>query len=114
MNTNQQYISAIKNALNRSTEKLDSPILNKLAHSRNQALLRTHRTHQFATEHSNSSILRLRAISLHHEARLWLGIAVIVICSIAAQQYWQHNNDDHSDIDIAILTDELPIDVYVD
>jgi len=114
MNTNQRQIAAIKDALNRSAEKLDSHILSKLGSSRNRALLQTQPTHQYSTEHSSGLIMRLRASSLHHEARLWLGIAVIIIFSIAAQQYWQHNTDDHSEIDIAILTDDLPMNVYVD
>ena len=114
MNINQRQLGTIKNTLNRSADNLDDRILSKLATSRHQALSRSKQTHQLTAEHGGGAIMRLRAISLHHEAKLWIGIALIVFFSIAAHQYWERSNDDHADIDFAILTDELPIDVYVD
>jgi len=114
MTINQRQLSTIKNALNRSTDGLNAHVLGKLATSRHQALSRSKQAHQFTAEHSGGTIMRLRAMTLHHEARLWIGIALIIIFSVAAHQYWEHSNDDHADIDFAILTDELPIDVYVD
>lgn len=114
MNINQRQLSAIKNALNRNADNLNNSVIFKLAAIRHQALLRSKQAHQLTPEHSSSGIMRLRAVSLHHETSLWIGIALIIIFSVLVHQYWDPSNDDHVDIDFAILTDELPIDVYVD
>lgn len=104
-------VSKIKNLLNRSADTLDSKVLTELAATRHRVLLQLD---HIKTDTSGLATLRLHAVNMQHEFRFWLGIMIVVACCFAANQGWQHFNEDHTEVDIAILTDELPIDVYVD
>ena len=45
----------------------------------------------------------------------WIIAAVVATLLLANMTYWYHASvHDRGDIDIAILTDEMPVDVYVD
>ena len=48
-------------------------------------------------------------------AKLWLGIVVIVVASLAYQQWQAYQQQlDIEETDAAILTSDLPIDAYLD
>lgn len=114
MNDSDRCIVTIKNALNHSTAELDESIARRLTNARRHAI-----THIPRTEHESarngSQLLLLSAFASPHAYRYWLSLALLILLLFGGNLYWQrHNESDQSEIDIAILTDELPIHVYVD
>ena len=106
----------VKQLLNRSLAQLDQPTLARLRNAREKALVRydAHRTAPaFAwaglwTDHHH-------AAGSHHRSHYWAAAVLLVALIFSCTAYWQHANDhDVSDVDIAILTDDLPIEMYVD
>jgi hypothetical protein len=110
----QVEVDAILRLLNRSTADLDHPVADRLHHIRSEAMKR-HHDYQHAPvlawlgEHG----LWHGGFSFHSK-QFYLVAIIIAACSLFSYEaYWNHA-EDHSDIDIAILTDDLPIDVYLD
>ncbi len=56
--------------------------------------------------------------SFHGHGRItithYLAAAALLIACAAGVTYWQMTNDDDTDIDLSLLTDELPINAYLD
>ena len=102
--------------LDRSAAQLDKGTLDKLQSARRTAM-QYQRTEQQApvlawlTEHGVTH----HGSSHSHKAFNWgvaaLFAAILFGGALYLQQSYEH---DHSDIDIAILTDDLPVDMYVD
>jgi hypothetical protein len=102
--------------LDRSVAQLDKDILEKLQFARRTAL-----QHQPVTKQAPVlAWLAQHGLIHHHSAHghkaLNFGLAALLAALLLSgalywQQYYEH---DHSDIDIAILTDDLPVDMYVD
>ena len=102
--------------LNRSAAQLDQGTLDKLQSARRAALQYQQKTHQapvlaWLTQHG----LVGHHSTAGHKTLNW-GVATLFVLvllggALYLQQSYEH---DHSDIDIAILTDELPVDMYVD
>ncbi len=44
----------------------------------------------------------------------YLAAAALLIATAAGITYWQMTSDDDTDIDLSLLTDELPINAYLD
>lgn len=105
---------SIKKLLNQSTNKLDSATLEKLRDSRNLALER-HRTLQHAPVQAWLNHHGLWTGSSHssHKSVYWVVAVLFALCLYSGVTYLQHDRD-HSDIDIELLTDDLPVDAYVD
>ena len=112
---NQLRPEQIKQLLNRSLAQMEQPTLARLRDARTQALARydARRTAPaFALAglwtgswHSGS----------HPKYHYWAAAIVFAACLLSGAAYWQHANEhDIGDVDIAILTDELPIELYVD
>jgi len=107
---------SIRQLLNRSLAQLDQTTLDRLSAARMQALDR---------HEARSATLPLFAgagehaiwhpSAHHHSFHYWFGtllLAVTLVCGIA---YWRQAMDnDSSDVDIAILTDDLPMQYYLD
>ena len=102
--------------LDRAAQQLDSATLDRLHSARRQALSR-HRTTAPA-----ALLSRLQHLvtdqgheSHHHRALNWAGglilLAAVLIGGWHLQQTTLH---DHAAIDLAILTDDLPLHMYVD
>ncbi len=105
---------SIKYLLNRSASRIDRTTAESLRDSRILALER-HRTLQHApvqawlTHHG----LWSGSPSSSHK-HVYLALAVLFsLCLYSGITYIQHDRD-HSDIDIELLTDDLPVDAYVD
>ncbi len=99
--------------LNRATIQLDGSVLEQLRKARQNAL-----QHQIPAQRAPVLAWLSHHGLVHHRAHkaLNLGMATLLtLILLGGAVYWQYNREpDHSDIDIAILTDELPIDMYVD
>jgi len=101
--------------LNRSANQLDKETLDRLHSARRSALQLQHREQQapvlaWLTEHG----------VIHHGSTPYhrvynFGMAVLLVAILfGGALYWQQCSNDHSDIDIDILTDDLPVEMYVD
>jgi hypothetical protein len=95
---------------------MDAPTIENLRDARNRAL-EAYRAQQKAPVrawlHHHGILV---GGSSHSHKYLYFAIALIFTAFLfSGSTYWQQANEhDHSDIDIAILTDDLPVDAYVD
>jgi hypothetical protein len=102
--------------LNRSAAQLDRDTLDKLHSARRFALKYQQDTQQspvlaWLTQHG---LVGHHSTSGHKTVN-WGVAMLLVMVLLGGALYMQQSNDhDHSDIDIAILTDDLPVDMYVD
>lgn len=106
----------VMQSLNRSLAQLDEPTL---------ASLRTARAHAISRHEARGSIIPLFAVfgervpwhaSEHHRRiHYWISGILLAACLLSGINYWQQVvDDDTSDLDIAIFTDEMPIQYYTD
>lgn len=108
-------IGEIGQLLDRSTRQIDSDTLQKLQVAR-RAALQQQRTHEhvgiFAWIGQHSPI---HAHGQHQRSFNW-GVAVLFALILFSGAMYMHDayEHDHSDLDIAILTDDLPVDMFVD
>lgn len=109
-------IREIGQLLDRSAAQLDKGTLNKLAAARRTALQYQQTTQQapvlaWLTQHG-----LMRGPSAHNHRVFNFGMAALLALVIFGGALYVHQSTehDHSDIDIAILTDDLPVDMYVD
>lgn len=102
--------------LDRATQQLDPATLNRLHAARRQALNR-HRTRapaallsrlqHLVTDHGHASH--------HHRALNWAGGLLLLAAVLAGGWQWKQSAlHEHASIDLAILTDDLPLHMYVD
>lgn len=109
-------IQEIGRLLNRSAALLDRGILNQLQSARRAALLHQQTEQQapvlaWLNEHG---LIHHHSTPVHKAYNLGMATllaAILLGGALYLQQSYEH---DHSDIDIAILTDDLPVDMYVD
>jgi len=108
-------IGEIGQLLDHSTSRLDSVTRQKLQDARRTALMRQ-RTSQptsvlaWFEQHS-----LIHGHSHNHRSFNWGVAALFALILFSGALYWQDVYEhDHSDLDIAILTDDLPVDMYVD
>lgn len=102
----------IGHLLNRSANQLDRTILNDLHAARHRALL---------SQRASAPIWVSQHGTLHGHLQLpprtlnWIIAIVVATLLVVNLNYWERVYDhDHSDIDVQILTDDLPVDMYVD
>jgi hypothetical protein len=109
---------SVRQLLNSSSVQLGQPTLARLRDARAQALERydarsTAPAFVWAGANSTSS-----GHSGLYRSRYYYYCAAAVLLAallLSFATYWQHANEhDTSDVDIAILTDDLPIDAYVE
>ena len=112
-NTNLTQDS-IKRLLNHSVKQMDDATIEQLRTSRNLALER-HRVLQLAPVQAWINHHGLWTASPHssHKPVYWLLAVLFALSLYSGVTYIQHDRD-HSDIDIEILTDDLPVDAYVE
>ena len=105
-------IDSIKQLLTRSAEQPTLAVQTKLRAAREQALLRY--DGQTAPAHA-WAWAGLPAGSGMHRTPVYGAYAVLLaIVLFGAATWWQHTTKDSEDteVDIAILTDEMPVSVY--
>lgn len=110
------YPEQIKQPLNHSLTQIEQPALERLRIARTQALARydAHSTAPAFSWAGHSPHSGQNANS-HHKSYYWAGAILLAACLYSGASYWQQAAEhDTSAVDIAILTDDLPIHVYVD
>ena len=97
--------------LDRSADQLDRATLNSL-HASRQFALQNQRAP--TSNWVNRNGLLHGHLQLSAQTFNWIVAAVVAVLLVINLAYWDRMAaHDHSDIDIAILTDDLPVDVYV-
>ena len=100
----------IAKLLTQSAEQLDAPTLSALAKARQQALKRqTVRVPvlSLSTGHWTHNLIP-------HSAPQWLIGGLLAIILLAVGGYWQHAREEKiHELDVAILTSDLPIEVFI-
>ncbi len=102
--------------LDRATQQLNPATLDRLHAARRQALNRQRqaapvallsRLHHLVTDHGHESH--------HHRALNWAGGLLLLAAVLAGGWQWKQTTlHEHVSIDLAILTDDLPLHMYVD
>jgi hypothetical protein len=102
--------------LDRAAQRLDHDTLDRLHTARRQALSRQRtaaptallsRLHHLVSDHGHESH--------HHHTLNWAGGLLLLVAVLAGGwQLTQSSIHDHASIDLAILTDDLPLHMYVD
>ena len=106
----------IKQVLDSSLEQLDQATLTRLQAARIRAL-----KHYQARNAALPLLTWVGENALwntpahRHRIYHWIGTVILVACLFSGIAYWQQAmDDDAADADIAILTDDLPIEYYID
>lgn len=98
--------------LNQSTNQLNRSTLNGLRKARQQALINQRVE---APIWVNQNGVLHGQLQLSQRALNWIIVAVVASLLAINLTYWDRTYEhDHSDVDIAILTDDLPVDMFVD
>lgn len=114
MKKNELSHENIKQLLNHSVTQLERPTLTRLQHAREQAMAR------YATRCAEPAFTRAghaiwHAFGTRYKTRWWATTLLAGTILVSATAYWNQNAKfDTSDVDIAILTGDLPIHFYVD
>ena len=106
--------ASIKQLLNHSLTRLEQPTLARLRDIRVQALAR-YEARRTAPAFAWAGIGVGHAAATRHKPHFWPAAILFAALLFGVAPYWQHlAKHDTADLDIAILTDDLPIHVYVD
>ena len=106
--------------LTHSTRQLDEATLTALVNARQNALKKQLvRAPIFALRPTGLRTLgwanRLLPLSAQPWVTMWLAAGLLAAALVAGTGYWQHLEEQQiNELDVAILTDELPIEVFVD
>jgi len=108
---NHQQIAAL---LTRSAEQLDSDVVSSLRETRIKALQLQRTRAPFFSLHAIAD--HAHKLLLPHSTSQWLVTAVLLASvAIGGTGYWHHAQDQkRSHLDIAILTSDLPMEVFID
>jgi len=79
------------------------------------------RSHALAARSQSRSVPLLAAVGQgfqfggEHRLRYWMASLLLMLTLLAGMEYWQQNmQPDDAEADIGILTDDLPIEVFVE
>lgn len=111
----QMKMHEIVQLLNRSAGQIDNATADKLLSARRNALQYRQTARQAPVLAWLSQHCLIHHSAHGHKALNWgmAGLAAAIL--LCGALYWQHSYErDHAEIDIAILTDDLPVDMYVD
>lgn len=101
----------IAQLLTLSTRQLNEATVSALANARRNALQRK-------LAHSPVYTLttgRWTHSLMPHSSQQWIATGLLAVMLVIGTGYWHHSQEQQiSDLDVAILTDDLPIEVFVD
>lgn len=98
----------IRQALDNSLEQIGPSTLARLRHAREQALAR-----HGAASAASGWAAKWHFDTPHYKFRYFAAAAVFAAVLFSGAAYWQQEHE-AGEVDVAILADELPIEVYVD
>lgn len=101
----------IGNLLDRSADRLESRTVKSLQLARQQALLRQ-RPEPSAWLNEGYALVGQRQLS--QRALNWLFAVVVAALLLINLTHWHPPGHGNGNIDLAILTDEMPVALYVD
>jgi len=103
---------SIAKLLTSAAGQLDADTVAALRRARNVALARQSLHKPVLALSSGYGTHRL----IPHSAQQWTAVAILLIAVlVSVVGYWHHGNEhDMSHLDIAILTDDLPMEIFVD
>jgi len=105
---------SIKELLDQSAANLNVRTVDELRAVRGKALER-HQAMQHFPVRAWLAQHGILSWPKHHSPANWGFALILLVCVLGTAGYMNHANDhDNSEIDIAILTDDLPVDAYVD
>ncbi len=107
--TENLNIDAIRQLLNRSAGQLEPSTLASLRQARERALLR----HAPQGSHARGLIAGWNLGAKRRAAVTFFATLLLAICLFGGVTYYWQQTRDNSEIDLAILTDDMPVDVYV-
>lgn len=101
----------IAQLLTQSTRQLDASTLSALSNARRNALKRQSvRAPVFALTTG-----RWTEWLLPHSSQQWIVAGLLAVILAVGTSFWHHAQEQQiSELDVAILTDDLPIEVFVD
>jgi len=109
----QELARRIVKQLDRGVDEIQSATRYRLQTGRRAALAR-HRERRWAFGMAwagdAGSFFGHGRITITH----YLAAAALLIACAASVTYWQMTSDDDTDIELSLLTDELPINAYLD
>ncbi len=109
MNTPSLNTEKLKHLLNHSVQQLDETTLNALHDARQTALSKQHVCVAAASLSSGHHL------NLSARTQKWLITALVSATLLGAWNVVQHQREQQiNELDIAILSDEMPIEVFVD
>ncbi len=107
--TENLNIDAIRQLLNRSAGQLEPSTLASLRQARERALLR----HAPQDSHARGLLAGGNLGAKRRAAVTFFATLLLAICLFGGVTYYWQQTRDNSEIDLAILTDDMPVDVYV-
>ena len=107
----------IAQLLTQGTRQLDATTVSALFSARQNALkIQSSRASAFSLDQvSTHSSIRWAVRLIPHSAQAWVAGGLLIAALVGGTAYWQNVQEQQTDeTDVAILTDELPIEVFVD
>lgn len=107
----------IAQLLTQGTRQLDAVTISALVNARHNALKRQSVRAPVFTLARSSALTSVRWADrlIPHSVQPWIAGGLLIAILIAGTSYWQNVQEEQIDeTDVAILTDELPIEVFVD
>lgn len=113
--TNDIDPGKITRLLTQGARQLNAVTISALVSARQNALKKQLVRSPAYTLASASSSARWANRMIPHTAQAWVAAGLLVAILVAGTSYWQNVQEQQIDeTDVAILTDELPIEVFVD
>lgn len=107
----REFTNKIKQDLNYGANRLNAQVSARLKQAREQAM------EVFAAQNADAHAFSYAGHSEHSRhpiaSRTWLPFALITLALLGAL-YWQHEVNHEENLDVALLTSDLPLNAFVD
>ena len=112
MNANTNTPEAIAKLLTRAAQQLDGSTIAALRQARNVALQRQSLRKPVLSLSTGHGMHWL----VPHSAHQWAAVVILLAATlVGGVNYWQHTQErELIHLDVAILTDDLPLELFVD
>ncbi len=114
-NLEEKFAAKVRQALNESANQLDSGTLLNLERARNLALAR-HKASSFSQTVLIKKGVEASGLSRLFRTAAWATPALALVLGLVVLQDWQSQseNSELASIDTEVLTDDLPLNAYLD